>query len=140
MSKTETPYLAYGLGYEEDERLIGKEPYFEDVLALADHLIKKYPLERWSIMHAMFMIGFNCGQRAESINDELLRHAVKLTSVASQIKMIERVLENVDYSRVTGDNFAIHHQIQSGLLSDIGDNLSDIKDEIQKVSIEICPD
>lgn len=139
MSKTETPYLTHGLGYEEDERIIGKEPYFEDVLALADHLIKKYPSERWSIMHHMFMIGFNCGRRAES-EDELLHHAVKLTSIANQNQIIERLLEIVDYSRVSGDNFVVLHQIQSGLLDDIGDNLSDIKDEIQKVSIEICPD
>lgn len=66
MSKNETPYLTYGLGYEEDERVIGQEPYSEDVFDLAEHLIEKYPAERYSIMHKMFSIGFHCGQRSEN--------------------------------------------------------------------------
>lgn len=70
MIKTEMPYLTYGLGYEEDERVIGQEAYFEDVLDLAEYLIRKYPAERYSIMHKMFSIGFHCGQRC-AMNSEV---------------------------------------------------------------------
>lgn len=144
MTKGETPYLTYGLGYEEDERLTGKDPYREDVLDLADYLIKKYPKERWSIMHKMFSIGFHCGQRSTigcALSDaELHQHAVELTSASNQIRIINRLLENVEYSRASGDEFAVHRQIQSGLLDDIGDSLSELIDVIQNISNIICPD
>lgn len=144
MTKGETPYLTYGLGYEEDERLTGKDPYCEDVLDLADYLIKKYPKERWSIMHKMFSIGFHCGERAEAGkglgDDELHQHATKLSSNADQIKLIERLLESAEYSRVSGDEFALHFQIHSGVLSNINDVLSTLKEDIQNISNEICPD
>ena len=66
MSKVTMPYLTYGLGYEEDERVIGQESYSKDVLDLAEHLIKKYPAEHYSITHHMFSIGFHCGQRSKN--------------------------------------------------------------------------
>ena len=144
MTKSEAPYLTYGLGYEEDERLIGKEPYCDDVLDLANYLIKKYPEERWSIMHNMFQIGFNCGQRVEAdkslSDDELHQHATKLTSIADQIKLVERLLESTEYSRVSGNEFALHFQINSGLLSNMNDVLSTLKEDIQNISNAICPD
>ncbi|GAA2922711.1 MULTISPECIES: hypothetical protein [Enterococcus] len=144
MSNTETPYLTYGLGYAEDERLADKDPYHEDVLDLADYLIKKYPKERWSIMHKMFSIGFYCGERSTigcALSDaELLQHAAELTSVSNQIRIINRLLENVEYSRASGDEFAVHHQVQSGLLDDIGDSLSELIDVIQNILNVICPD
>lgn len=140
MSDSETPYLTYGLGYEEDERLIGEEPYSNDVLDLADYFIKKYPKERWSIMHSMFLVGFNCGLRSKNNDVGLLKYATQLTSVSNQIRIINRLLENVDYLRVSGDEFSVHHQIQSGLLDDIGNSLSELEDQIQNVSGSICPD
>lgn len=73
-------------------------------------------------------------------NDDLLEKAVKLTAIANQVRIIERLIENVEYSRIKGDDFAVHHQIQSGLLDDIGNNLSEIKDEVQAISNELCPD
>ncbi|MFQ9228924.1 MAG: hypothetical protein ACLS8E_09950 [Enterococcus avium] len=45
MSSNESPYLKYGLGFEEDERVIGSEPFHRDVLDLAEYLLKKYPKE-----------------------------------------------------------------------------------------------
>lgn len=64
-NEIQTPYLTFGLGYEEDNahNLYGR--YYDDVLDLANYLIKKYPKERHSIMHRMFTIGFRCGQRFE---------------------------------------------------------------------------
>ena len=144
MENNETPYLTYGLGYEEDERIIRMQPFFDDVLDLAKYLVEKYPNERISILHNMFQIGFNCGQRAGAnvslSDDELHQHAVKLTSSCNQIRIITRLLENVDYSKSSGDEFAVRYQIESGLLNDIGDNLSVLEAEIQNVSNDICPD
>lgn len=144
MSNTEAPYLTYGLGYEEDERLIEEETYFDDVFDLADYFVKKYPNERWSIMHRMFQIGFHCGERAEAGkglgDDELHQHATKLSSIVDQIKLIERLLEIAEYSRVSGDEFSLHFQIHSGVLSNMNDVLSTLKEDIQNISNVICPD
>ncbi|MDT2396797.1 hypothetical protein P7H00_01240 [Enterococcus pseudoavium] len=71
---------------------------------------------------------------------DLLEKSEKLTSAANQIRIINRLIENVEYSRASGDVFAVNHQIHSGLLDDIGDSLSEIKDVIQTISNEICPD
>lgn len=143
-SETQQPYLTYGLGYEEDERLIGEEPFHDDVLDLAKHLIEKHPKERWSIMHMMFSIGFNCGQRSTDScflsDEELYQHARKLTSVSNQIRIIESLLENIEYSRTKKDEFAVRYQIQSGLLGDINTSLSELKETVQQVSNDICPD
>ncbi|MFR4507775.1 MAG: hypothetical protein ACLT5V_07640 [Enterococcus avium] len=67
----ETPYLSYGVGYEEDERQNDHDSFSPDVLDLAEFLDKKYPSERISIMHNMFLIGFRCGQRCERKNKNL---------------------------------------------------------------------
>ena len=71
MKTIETPYITYGLGYEEDESMVDGESYYEDVLDLAEYFIQKYPKERYSIMHQMFMIGFKCGQRLEIVTNEV---------------------------------------------------------------------
>ncbi|MBM7690203.1 hypothetical protein BCR24_15560 [Enterococcus ureilyticus] len=73
-------------------------------------------------------------------NDELAEKATKLTGIATRIKIMERLIENIEYSRIKKDDFAIHYQINSGLLGDIKGNLSEIKGEIQVISNEICPD
>lgn len=73
-------------------------------------------------------------------NDELLKQAEKLTECVQQIKVLHRLAENLEYSRVSGDQFAVNHQIQSGLLGDMGDNLQIIGEAIQEISNTICPD
>lgn len=102
MSNNEKPYLTYGLGYEEDERLIGEEPYQNDVLDLADYFIKKYPKERWSIMHGMFLVGFNCGRRSEN-NDveanEILEEAEKFRrNISTSVIEIEQITDSLDFA------------------------------------------
>nr|DAM28520.1 MAG TPA: hypothetical protein [Caudoviricetes sp.] len=113
MSSNESPYLKYGLGFEEDERVIGSEPFHQDVLNLAEYLLKKFPKERVSIMHYMFQIGFNCGQRSMGDNsglDEILKEAetFKTNMNTTVIEMdqiaqsLDIVLEHIEVLR-TGD-------------------------------------
>lgn len=79
-------------------------------------------------------------KQAQLTNDDLLKQAEKLTSIAQQIKMLRRLTENLEYSRVSGDQFAVNHQIQSGLLGDMGDSLQTLEEAIQEISNTICPD
>ncbi|WP_427813506.1 hypothetical protein ACQKTA_09015 [Enterococcus sp. 22-H-5-01] len=72
--------------------------------------------------------------------DELLEKTCDLTVIANQIGILERLLGNIEYARLTGDNFLLHHQINSGVLNDIEDSLSAIKKDIEDVSNQICPD
>lgn len=73
-------------------------------------------------------------------NDELFKKAVELTSIANQIGIIERLIENIDYLRSKNDYTIILFQIKSGALDEIGDSLSGIKDTVQRISDEICPE
>lgn len=72
--------------------------------------------------------------------DELLENASKLTSITNQLKLISRVIENVEYARVSGDEPPVFYQINSGLLGIINEGLADIQEVIKGVSDEICPD
>lgn len=106
MSSNETPYLKYGLGYEEDERAIGNEPFHQDVLDLVDYFVKKYPNERWSIMHNMFQIGFNCGQRSMDDNNDGLDEILKEAEIfCSNINTIVIEMEQIAHSM----DFALEH-------------------------------
>ncbi|EOT47147.1 hypothetical protein OMY_01400 [Enterococcus sulfureus ATCC 49903] len=71
---------------------------------------------------------------------ELLKRAVTLTAAANQLKLAERLIENVEYARINKDQFSVNHQLQSGVLEDIGEVISDIRNTIQDVSNDICPD
>lgn len=71
---------------------------------------------------------------------ELLKRAVTLTAAAYQLKLAERLIENVEYARINKDQFSINYQLQSGVLEDIGEVISDIRNTIQDVSNDICPD
>lgn len=73
-------------------------------------------------------------------NDELMKCAVELTNLSQQAKVLKRLAETVEYARVTGDQFALQYQINSGLLGEIGDSLEILEEAIQRVSNEICPD
>lgn len=100
MTKSETPYLTYGLGYEEDEQAIKKDSFCDDVMDLADYFIKKYPNERWSIMHQMFKVGFNCGQRSMGDNaglDEILKEAETFkTNMNTTVIEMDQIAQSLD--------------------------------------------
>lgn len=73
-------------------------------------------------------------------NNDLMKYAVELTNLSQQAKVLKRLAETVDYARVTGDDFSLKYQINSGLLGEIGDSLGILEEGIQRVSNEICPD
>ena len=73
-------------------------------------------------------------------NDELLEKAIQLSASANQIRLIERLIGLVEYSRVSGNNYMVQNQIDMGLLGDIKDSLSEVKEVIQNISTDICPD
>lgn len=70
LQRVEFPYLTYGVGCEEDDRLAGTVVTCgDDVIELAEYFIKKYPIEQYSSMCRMFQVGFNCGQRCAMSNE-----------------------------------------------------------------------
>lgn len=73
-------------------------------------------------------------------NNDLMKYAVELTNLSQQAKVLKRLAETVEYARVTGDDFSLKYQINSGLLGEIGDSLGILEEGIQRVSNEICPD
>lgn len=79
-------------------------------------------------------------KQAPLTNDDLLKQAEKLTSIAQQIKMLHRLTENFEYTRLSGDQFAVNHQIQSGLMDDMTDCLQTVEEAVQEISNAICPD
>lgn len=79
--------------------------------------------------------------KTTKLTDEMrLSDANELTAAVQQIKIIRRLTENVEYARLSGDQFALQYQINSGLLGEIGDSLEILEEEIQRISNEICPD
>ncbi|EOH89450.1 hypothetical protein UAS_00564 [Enterococcus asini ATCC 700915] len=73
-------------------------------------------------------------------NDDLMKYVVELTNLSQQAKVLKRLAETVEYARVTGDDFSLKYQINSGLLGEIGDSLKILEKDIQRISNEICPD
>lgn len=73
-------------------------------------------------------------------NNDLMKYAVELTNLSQQAKVLKRLAEAVEYARVTGDDFSLNYQINSGLLGEIGDSLQILEEDIQRISNEICPD
>lgn len=73
-------------------------------------------------------------------NNDLMKYAVELTNLSQQAKVLKRLAETVEYARVTGDDFSLKYQINSGLLGEIGDSLEILEKDIQRISNEICPD
>lgn len=63
--KSETPYLTYGKGFEEEDRINGKGYIHNDILDLAEELKQAYPKDVYANIHRAFEIGFRCGVRSE---------------------------------------------------------------------------
>ncbi|MDT2836028.1 hypothetical protein P7H50_03885 [Enterococcus durans] len=73
-------------------------------------------------------------------DDELQEKDSNLTFVATQIRMVERLLETIEYAKLNNDSFAIYHQINTGVFNDINDVLQNIRVYVQKISDKICPE
>ena len=75
------------------------------------------------------------------MNDkELFKNAVILTDSCNQIKLIERIVDNLDFLTSKNDIDGIHYQAKSGAFTEIGENLEMIRRTVQEVSNMICPD
>ncbi|MGM0124891.1 hypothetical protein IGI37_002285 [Enterococcus sp. AZ194] len=73
-------------------------------------------------------------------SDELLEQASELANLADRLELVERILENLEYASSTGDDFCIKFQIKQGVLGNLGDNVTDIKNKVIAISNKICPD
>lgn len=70
---------------------------------------------------------------------KLLASSKNLVARVNDLKIIERLIENIEYSRVTEDTFSLNHQLGTGVLDEIGEALENIRGQIQAVSDEIYP-
>lgn len=74
------------------------------------------------------------------MNDKkLLAISQNLVARVNDLKIIERIIENIEYSRVTEDVFALNRQLGTGVLDEIGESLENIREQIQAVSDELYP-
>ncbi|MGF1930394.1 hypothetical protein ACQUE8_05685 [Enterococcus casseliflavus] len=70
---------------------------------------------------------------------KLLSSSKNLAARVNDLKIIERLIENIEYSRVTEDTFSLNKQLGTGVLDEIGEALESIREQIQAVSDEIYP-
>lgn len=70
---------------------------------------------------------------------KLLSSSKNLAARVNDLKIIERLIENIEYSRVTEDTFSLNKQSGTGVLDEIGEALESIRGQIQAVSDEIYP-
>jgi len=70
---------------------------------------------------------------------KLLASSKNLASRVNDLKIIERLIENIEYSRVTEDTFSLNKQLSTGVLDEIGEALESIRGQIQAVSDTLYP-
>ena len=139
--KCSTPYLTYGNGFEEDNRINDEEYFCGDILNLGKEMEKEYPNDVYANLHRMFQIGFRCGIRKERetlYDKHLFDHSGKLTSLAQQLDLVERYLENLECYRIAEDNENLQFQIHRGTLGILKDNIEIIRENIEKISNDMC--
>lgn len=74
------------------------------------------------------------------MNDKkLLAISQNLVARVNDLKIIERIIENIEYSRVTEDVFALNKHLGTGALGEIGEALENIREQIQAVSDALYP-
>ncbi|MBO6358911.1 MULTISPECIES: hypothetical protein [Enterococcus] len=69
----------------------------------------------------------------------LLVCSQNLASRVNDLKIIERLIENIEYSRVTEDTFNLNKHLGTGALGEIGEALENIREQIQAVSDALYP-
>lgn len=70
---------------------------------------------------------------------KLLASSKNLASRVNDLKIIERLIENIEYSRVTEDTFSLNKQLGTGVLDEIGEALESVRGQIQAVSDALYP-
>lgn len=72
--------------------------------------------------------------------DYLFKKADELTKIAAQLRLATGFLGNIYQQSLAGDEFTLSYFIKSGQFDTTLDVLSNISEEIQEVSNNICPD
>lgn len=73
-------------------------------------------------------------------NEQALDHSRKLGTLTNQLDIIIRLLGELAYSKTKGDSYSLHYHLGNGLLTSLCDNLTTIKEDIQNVADDVCPD
>ena len=77
----------------------------------------------------------------ENISTEyLFEQAKKLDALSNHLDLVIKLLSNVNYQIIQGDEFAMQHFVGNGQLSCLTDNLHNIQEKVQNISNDICPD
>lgn len=77
----------------------------------------------------------------ENISTEyLFEQAKKLDALSNHLDLVVKLLSNVNYQMIQGDEFAMQHFVGNGQLSCLTDNLHNIQEKVQNISNDICPD
>ena len=69
----------------------------------------------------------------------LLEKACELTDLANQLSLIDRLIESLDYNLSLKNDFTAMYQLKTGILGDLGDSVTRIKNKIETISNDICP-
>lgn len=70
---------------------------------------------------------------------KLVKASQDLVSQANQLEIIEKLIELVENSRVSGDTFVVNNFLQSNTLDLIIENISSVREAISHVSNSIYP-
>lgn len=70
----------------------------------------------------------------------LLKKAELITAKVNELKILGRLIENMEYSKIRGDVCVVHHQIETGILEEIYEHIGSIGEQLQEISDDICPD
>lgn len=70
---------------------------------------------------------------------KLVKASQNLLNQANKLEVIEKLIELVENSRVTGDTYAVNHFLQMNALDLIIENISSVRKAISQVSDSIYP-
>ena len=77
----------------------------------------------------------------ENISTEyLFEQAKKLDALSNHLDLVVKLLSNVNYQMIQGDEFAMQHLVGDGQLLCLTDKLHNIQEKVQNISNDICPD
>ena len=77
----------------------------------------------------------------ENISTEyLFEQAKKLDALSNHLDLVVKLLSNVNYQMIQGDESAMQHFVGNGQISCLTDNLQNIQEKVQNISNDICPD
>lgn len=75
----------------------------------------------------------------EVTTKHLEKNAIELTKLATRLDLAVKLLSNVNYQRMQGDEFSMTYFFD-GQLTKVIDFIQDCQEDAQEISNEICPD